>query len=243
MRVIEVSDVAIRAVAVSPDSRFVATFAGDRTFGVFRWATGEAIIRAHENGPCYQMAFGPTGEWLARSGGHLLRLDAVDSPVQTARRPGRPVRRRRGRRGRTARCLSRPAPVKRTWPTLERWSLPRFRTLGGFDFWSPFRRPRVQPGWAIPRWHLGVWVRAAVRDQWRTRLPLPAARQRNPRKRVRQLHARQRHVRLRLGRRVPHTRHRHRHQPLPCVGWKPRSATRRSPAPAARLPRSNIPAG
>ncbi len=155
MRIIDVSDAPIRTVAVSRDGRFVAAYDGNSTFRVFHWGTGEAVIRAHERTmTCDQIAFGPNSAWVARAGGGLLRVDPLEgqgpSIDPTGAFAGGVVVTPNGK----ALLATQTIPAGKA--RLDRWELPGFRPVLGFDIGSPFRRLAISPN---GEYIAGIWER------------------------------------------------------------------------------------
>jgi WD40 repeat protein len=160
MRIIEVCDSAIRSVAVSPDGRYVAAFAEDRTFGVYQWATGDPVIRANDFSPCDQIVFGPNGDWVARAG-QLLRLNRLTPTVSL------PSDLSGGVTGGVAvspdgKLLV--AVLRAGWESgLAQWSLPALRQQTGFTGWPPFRRLAFSPN---GDYLAGIWPGTARETTW-----------------------------------------------------------------------------
>jgi WD40 repeat protein len=143
MRVIEAFDEAVRAVAVSPDGRFVAA-AGGYGFVVRNWLSGKEITSVGCATSITQLVFTADGNWVGcsyRDGAY--RLDTTDQhdPIMfhagafsggiAVSPDGKTlVATRGGTRGETK---------------LIRWELPSWRTVTGFDFWSPFTRLAFSP--------------------------------------------------------------------------------------------------
>lgn len=145
MRVIEAFDESepVRTAAVSPDGRFLAA-ASAYGIAVIEWPSGEVVTRASAYRAVTQLAFTADGNWLvfAHSGG-LVRLVTFESPVpgiisKAAFSGGVAV----SPDGKTA-VATRAGSQQQV--ALERWELPSWRPLTGFDFWSPFRRLAFSP--------------------------------------------------------------------------------------------------
>jgi WD40 repeat protein len=148
MRVIDAFEDSVRTVAVSPDGRFLAVSSTYRV-AVFSWLSGERIIDLESPGGRPQPAFTSDGEWMVLAshvGGinrGLVRWATSDraKPIQldsayfsggaSASPDGKTfVATRAGRR---------------QLVRLERWELPSWRAVSGFDFWSPFARLGFSP--------------------------------------------------------------------------------------------------
>lgn len=142
MRVIDVFDEPVRAVAVSPDGRFLAAAAGFNG-AIVDWLSGEVVREFGCNVPLTQLAFTADGNWAiyAATGGMLRLLTGPGEPYTLHREnfsggvaisPDAKtlVATRAGHRG----------EVK-----LERWELPGLRPATGFDFWSPFQKLAFSP--------------------------------------------------------------------------------------------------
>ncbi|MCI0700682.1 MAG: WD40 repeat domain-containing protein [Planctomycetia bacterium] len=145
MRVIDVCDGEIWAVAISPDSRFVGASA-DRVFCVFHWTTGEVVFRTQVSKFPPQIAFTPDG-WAAYCVGQGLRFERLHTAAPAAARPLGPSDWYAGGVAISpdgklfvAVLDGYPNQVK-----LNRWSLPTMQPLNGFDYWSPFRRLAFSP--------------------------------------------------------------------------------------------------
>jgi WD40 repeat protein len=147
MRVIEAFDEPVRAVAVSPDGRFLAATPGNR-LAVWNWVSGTEAFRLNRSmlGGEYgvgQLAFTADGNSLVfRAGGRLERVNPLT---------GEGVRLASGARaggiavspdGKTlvATQAGHQQQVK-----LEQWELPSWRPKAGIDFWSPFERLAFSP--------------------------------------------------------------------------------------------------
>jgi WD40 repeat protein len=143
MRVIEASNEPVRAVAVSPDGRFLAVAAGFEV-ALLEWPSGEGIVRVKCPSPIGQLAFTPDGTWLvfAYAGG-LFYLPTSGpggaSPLSRASFAGGVAIAPDGR------TLVAALAGRRQHTALSRWELPTWRPATGFDFWSPFTRLAFSP--------------------------------------------------------------------------------------------------
>lgn len=142
MRVIDAKLGEVRAVAVSPDGRFVAA-AGAAGFGAFAWATGAPVPLVRGRGPSEQLAFNPTGGWVARVASRWLWLEEVAEPVLFPRDPAALF---------TGGVATSPdgkvlvaTNLRGHQARLARWALPALKPLSGFDVGSPFRRLAFSP--------------------------------------------------------------------------------------------------
>ncbi len=139
MRVIEADLGEVRAVAVSPDGRFVAA-SDEKTFGTFHWATGKPVPEARRSGASEQVAFAPTSAWSARVSRGQLCLEPV-APLAGLFAPlagGVAV----SPNGKT---LVATTAGSGNQAKLERWTLPALRPFIGFDGWQPFTRLGFSP--------------------------------------------------------------------------------------------------
>ena len=141
MRIIDVSTAEVRAVAVSPDGRFVAACEAGGWCAVFDWA-GEQLTRLPLGVACPQFAFGP-GNSLAYVHRDVLRVDHLESAGGSQTLAGTFA-------GGVAaspdgKVLVAAQNHHPNQSRLLRWSLPNFAPLSGFDFWSPFRRLAFSP--------------------------------------------------------------------------------------------------
>lgn len=143
MQLIEAFDESVRALAVSPDGRFLAAASGFEV-GLLDRLTGSLIHRVDSTAPVGQLAFTPNGQSVAFAlAGGLFRLE-------TAGRPG-PFRfSREAFSGGIAispdgRILAATMAGRRQQVQLDRWELPAWRAATGFDFWSPFDRLSFSP--------------------------------------------------------------------------------------------------
>jgi WD40 repeat protein len=143
MRVIEAFDEPVRAIAASPDGRFLAA-ASDFEIVALDWASGGEAVRVATRAPVGQLVFAPDGSWvLFASPGGLFRLPTRpgDSPgtlSPDAYSGGVAV-------APDGRTLAATRAGRRQQVLLARWELPSMRPVTGFDFWSPFRRLRFSP--------------------------------------------------------------------------------------------------
>src|SRR5436190_15393655 len=137
MRVIEAFDEPVRAVAVSPDGRSFAAAAG---FGVavLDWLSGEVIVRVGCSVPVGQLAFTTDGIWLVFAfNGGVFRLACGGGkavPLSEAAFSGGVAAAPDGK------TLVATLAAPREQAQLERWELPSWRGVSGFDYWSPFHR-------------------------------------------------------------------------------------------------------
>ncbi len=142
MRVIEVFDEPVRAVAVSPDSRFVAAAAGFE-FAVLSWLSGEVVVRVANPVPISQLAFTTDGNELVfafREGLFRMAVGPAEAiPVSGVSFAGGIAISPDGK------TLVATRAGQRQRAKLERWELPTWRKSIGFDFWSPFRRLAFSP--------------------------------------------------------------------------------------------------
>ncbi|MBY0456660.1 MAG: WD40 repeat domain-containing protein [Gemmataceae bacterium] len=154
MRLIETDVGAVRAVAVSPDGRFVAA-AGEDTFGMFEWATGTPVPGVEDVGDSDQVAFDPTGEWAARVVFGRLYLEGPAEPPPV---PVEPNARFTGAVGVSPggkMLVATAARANSDQVKLARWTLPGLRPLSGFDLsHSPFRKLAFAPD---GEYFAGIW--------------------------------------------------------------------------------------
>jgi WD40 repeat protein len=143
MRVIDAFDEPVRAVAVSPDGRFLAAASPDQ-IAVFDWYTGMRLedLSAPRLG---QMTFAPSGLLFFRDESrlafHSLRQVRGMSPrtVESGSFSGGVAVSPDGK------TLVATRAGRRQEVPLERWEFPAWRPATGFDFWSPFRRLAFSP--------------------------------------------------------------------------------------------------
>jgi WD40 repeat protein len=143
MRVIDAFDKPVRALAVSPDGRFLAA-AAPVEFAVWDWVSGTELIRQRLSAPACQFAFAPDASWVAcvpRSGsfGTIATRTGTQTHAFTALWSGGVAVSPDGRTLAATR-VGRLGQVK-----LECWELPGLRPKTGFDFWSPFTRLAFSP--------------------------------------------------------------------------------------------------
>ncbi len=152
MRVIDANLGEVRAVAVSPDGRFVAA-SGAKAFAVLHWATGEPATSMRGAGESEQLAFSPAGAWVVREFRRRLCREAVESPA--ALPPDSSLRFAGGIAvspdGKTLVATTTTAEHAK----LERWALPALRPLSGFDGWQPFSRLAFSPD---GEFLAGIWT-------------------------------------------------------------------------------------
>ena len=143
MRVIQAFDEPVRAIAVSPDGRFLAASAGF-VIRVFDWVSGESKTPFGCPVPINQLAFSADGKWLAiayTNGLYRLNTTGEPSPIRCGAGPfsGAIAIAPDGR------TLVATWAAHRRREYLERWELPGWREVTGFDFWSPFQRLEFSP--------------------------------------------------------------------------------------------------
>lgn len=133
----------VRAVAASPDGRFLAA-SGLSAVVVMDRLSGEVVVRVAGGGPVAQVAFTADGSRVVFAhGGGLFRLDVAAGarpvPVSGGAFSGGVAVSPDGK------TLVATRSGYRQQVALERWELPAWRPLTGFDFWSPFRRLAFSP--------------------------------------------------------------------------------------------------
>jgi WD40 repeat protein len=146
MRVIEAFDEAVRAVAVSPDGRFVAATGGNHLAVWYwlsgtesSWLTGDWVGDRGSS----QLAFATDGSWLglatrncvvrlAPTNGNLVNVPSGRCAGGVAVSPDGKVF--------VATGAGQQQHVK-----LEQWELPSWRSKTGIDYWSPFERLAFSP--------------------------------------------------------------------------------------------------
>jgi WD40 repeat protein len=153
MRIIEVSSTPVRAVAVSPDGRFVAASV-DGVLGVFSWMNGEVALRRETSFACTQIAFASDSSWVAPGiPDQPLRLVLLDSGeaihLMTSLRAAGGVA-----VSPDGKSLLAPYAGAAKQAKLVRWALPALRPQAGFDDWSPFRRIAFSPN---GQYIAGIW--------------------------------------------------------------------------------------
>jgi WD40 repeat protein len=143
MRVIEAFDAPVRAVAVSPDGRFLAG-AGLKEITVWHLATGEVADRIHR--ACdSQFTFSIDGRRLLYVSRGQLYQCTIGLSDRRCEVPGP-----RHYAGAIAmspdgKTLVAPERGERQQVKLARWEYPSWRPTTGFDFWSPFVRLAFSP--------------------------------------------------------------------------------------------------
>ncbi|MBA4063826.1 MAG: hypothetical protein C0501_08965 [Isosphaera sp.] len=142
MRVIEAFDRPVRAVAFSPDGRFLA--AADRyEVAVWPWPAGAPAARARSPAPVGQVAFTADGAWVVSAGDAGLYCHPTGPGdrvlLATSRLSGGVAASPDGKTVAATRA------GHRRQVRLERWGLPGFAPKTGFDFWSPFARLAFSP--------------------------------------------------------------------------------------------------
>src|SRR5688572_7786185 len=143
MRVIDAFDEPVRAVAVSPDGRFLAA-ATPHALAVCDWVSGAVRFRVPLSRPVPQLAFSIDGNELFFAMGSVQRVDTRRGSVAALRGTLQPFS------GGVAvspdgKTLVATYAGSRQHADLERWELPALRLSAGFTFWSPFRRLGFSP--------------------------------------------------------------------------------------------------
>ncbi len=151
MRIIDVCDAAVAAVAVAPDGRFVAASGADSGCAVYDWASGNPVRRLPLGVGCDQFAFVP-GDRVAYVHRGALRIDRLDdTPV-----PPQPEGEFAG--GVAVSPDGKRLVATRTGPAnqakLACWGLPAVRPTTGFDYWSPLRKLAFSPD---GQFLAGIW--------------------------------------------------------------------------------------
>ena len=149
MRIIEAFDRPIRNLALSPDGRFVAAVTDETQFAVFSLATGDRSSKVMTIGNGGQLAFTADGTVLViasrKSGVYAIAHAPSPDPsrigivISNGPAAGGLAIAPDGKTLAVA-CDGRKGQVK-----LQRWSVPSWRSLTGFDFWSPFTRLAYSP--------------------------------------------------------------------------------------------------
>jgi hypothetical protein len=151
MRVIEAFDKPIRTVALSPDGRFVAA-ATEHELVVCSWDTGEKTSGPFAIRNVSQLAFRANGTALVyaihQSG--VFWISPTTSPNEAFVGAGAKVVSNGSFAGGVAvspdgKTLVATHAGHHQRVKLNRWSLPTWRPLTGFDFWSPFQRLAFSP--------------------------------------------------------------------------------------------------
>jgi WD40 repeat protein len=171
MRVIDANLGEVRALAVSPDVRFVAA-SGD-ALGAFRWASGEPLPHVQGHRGSDQVAYDPVSAWIA----HVSRSELYLVEGSTAYRPPRNAALRFS--GGIAVSPDGKALVATTTQTsgekLLRWALPGLRPLSGFDYWPPCEKLSFSPDgeFLAGIWSAGFELRFAASGglDYRHRMP------------------------------------------------------------------------
>ena len=144
MRVIEVFEEPVRAIAVSPDGRFVAAASANRRLAVRHWVTGNPHDEIEAIGPLGQFTFTPDGAALILTEfGRLGWLDtrssrAVDRVANGPFSGGVAV-------SPNGRIVVATQSGNRQEATLQQWELPSWRAKDRIEFWSPFERLAFSP--------------------------------------------------------------------------------------------------
>jgi WD40 repeat protein len=145
MRLIEVSNEPVVAVAVSADGRLLAASSGTAVV-MFEWGSGDAILE-RRRWDFDQLAFSPDGEWLAASGAGRLVLwhTGTHREVQPPVPPQAKLSSGFGFAPDGKHLFA--CRLPRWWADekLERWSMPDLRPVSGFDGFPPFPRLAVSP--------------------------------------------------------------------------------------------------
>ncbi len=165
MRVIEAKLGEVRAVAVSPDGRFVAA-CGIEALGVFHWATGEPVPGARSTGTAEQVVFAPGSDWFVRALRGALCPEGVERlppelPDRGLRFAGGVAVSPDGKTlVATTHALLNTTGIPTNQAKLARWMLTSpplatkfdlrwtpliLRSILGFDDWPPFNRLAFSP--------------------------------------------------------------------------------------------------
>lgn len=141
MRLIEVSTDPVRAVAVSPDGRHIATVARGAV-AVFDW-DGRRRCEWGER-TATQLAFSPDSEWLAVGGSRPV-VWRVGADTYTALPPESRFAGGVGFAPDGKHLFASRLPVYGGGQRMERWSVPQWKPADGFDWWPPFPRLALSP--------------------------------------------------------------------------------------------------
>lgn len=150
MRMIEAFDKPIRTVAVSPDGRFLAAATGYE-LGVFSWVTGEKLLSRVQIHNRSQFGFGlKTVEEVMVYVDHRLRLSWISPSVAPAAAVEvKPASKWLFSGGIAVspdgKTLVATSLGRQQEANLERWSIPAWRPLIGFNYWSPFQKLAFSP--------------------------------------------------------------------------------------------------
>lgn len=150
MRIIDVSDAAVRTVAVSPDGRLLAVSAEGRPCALYHWA-GTVALPLSLTEPCDQFAFAPAGGWVASVQHGRLWFDNASDPAVPAELPG-PFAGGVAVSPDGKRLIATRAGANQG--KLACWDLPALRPATGFDFLEPFRRLAFSPD---GQFLAGIW--------------------------------------------------------------------------------------
>ena len=151
MRIIDVSDAAVRTVAVSPDGQLMAVSAEDRSCALYHW-TGARALPLSLTGPCDQFAFAPAGGWVASVQHGRLWFDNASDPAVPAELPG-PFAGGVAVSPDGKRLIATRAGAANQ-AKLACWNLPALRPATGFDYWSPLRKLAFSPD---GQFLAGIW--------------------------------------------------------------------------------------
>src|SRR5262245_28014790 len=160
MRVIEAFDEAVRAVAASPDGRFLAA-ATHADVATWEWMTGTEMTRIHlRPAELGQFSFTTTGILTCRVRDGLAWV----SPPPRDREPVLGVA--GAFSGGVAvspdgKTLVATRAGQQQQVTLDQWELPSWRPKTGIDYWSPFERLAFSPS--------GVYVAGIGRESFELR--------------------------------------------------------------------------